>query len=93
MKPNSFPLLLLSFFVLLLTFFGGCDPSEQGEDGSKGALTTDVRDQEMPNPVWNYWEGRVEVSGVKGSEAVQGMGFVELTGYAGRPIFGQPSSE
>jgi len=56
-------------------------------------LTTDVPDQEMPNPVWNYWEGRVEVSGVKGSEAVQGMGFVELTGYAGRPIFGQPSSE
>jgi len=57
------------------------------------SLTTDVPDQEMPNPVWNYWEGRVEVNGVKGGEAVQGMGFVELTGYAGRPIFGQPSRE
>ena len=52
-------------------------------------LTTDVPDQEMPNPVWNYWEGRVEVSGTRGNEAVDGMGFVELTGYAGRPIFGR----
>jgi predicted secreted hydrolase len=51
-------------------------------------LTTDVPDQEMPNPAWNYWEGRVVVSGIKRNQAVEGMGFVELTGYAGRPLFG-----
>jgi predicted secreted hydrolase len=56
-------------------------------------LTTNVPDQEMPNPVWNYWEGRVDVSGTRGDAEVQGMGFVELTGYAGRPVFAANSEE
>jgi len=41
----------------------------------------------MPNPLWNYWEGMVHIDGEKGGQPVGGMGFVELSGYAGRPIF------
>jgi predicted secreted hydrolase len=29
-----------------------------------------------------YWEGAVEVTGVKNKEKIQGQGYVELTGYA-----------
>lgn len=37
-------------------------------------------DQEMTTGV-TYWEGAVEVSGSRGTEALEGVGFVELTGY------------
>jgi len=50
-------------------------------------LVTNVPDQEMPNFFWNYWEGFVHIDGVKGGEDVEGLGFVELSGYAGRPAF------
>jgi len=32
-----------------------------------------------------YWEGSVEVRGTKAGKAVSGLGYVELTGYAGSP--------
>ena len=31
-----------------------------------------------------YWEGAVRVRGTRGGKPVQGKGYVELTGYAGR---------
>ncbi|MCB9478138.1 MAG: hypothetical protein H6683_00510 [Deltaproteobacteria bacterium] len=48
-------------------------------------ITTSVPDQEFPNPMWNYWEGMVRFDGVKEGGPTGGMGFVELSGYAGRP--------
>ena len=41
-----------------------------------------VDDQEMPNVMQNYWEGAVTVTGTRGTTPVQGVGYVELTGYA-----------
>ena len=31
-----------------------------------------------------YWEGTVAISGTAGQETLTGVGYVELTGYAGR---------
>ena len=31
-----------------------------------------------------YWEGAVQVQGVFGKNSVGGLGYVEMTGYAGR---------
>ncbi len=41
-----------------------------------------LADQEM-NVSYAYWEGAVRVMGTSGGQAVQGNGYVELTGYAG----------
>ncbi len=40
-----------------------------------------IADQELFTTV-RYWEGAVDVSGVRGGEPVSGRGYVELTGYA-----------
>lgn len=40
-----------------------------------------VRTQELTTSV-RYWEGAVNVAGTRGGEAVNGRGYVELTGYA-----------
>ncbi len=49
------------------------------------ALSVDVRpvieDQELSTTV-RYWEGAVDVSGRRGSEDIDGRGYVELTGYS-----------
>ena len=37
-----------------------------------------------------YWEGEVEVSGSHGSEAIGGLGYVELTGYGAARRVGGP---
>lgn len=47
-------------------------------------MTTNTPDQEMPNPIWNYWEGLVHIEGTKQGHPVGGMGYVELSGYSGR---------
>jgi predicted secreted hydrolase len=49
-------------------------------------IETKVPDQEMPNPMWNYWEGLIHIDGVKGGAPIDGLGYVELSGYAGRPL-------
>ena len=33
-----------------------------------------------------YWEGAVVVSGTRNGEPIQGRGYLEMTGYAGRPM-------
>lgn len=43
---------------------------------------TSVDDQEMDNPVQNYWEGETTITGTRGTYAVSGVGYTELTGYA-----------
>jgi len=49
-------------------------------------LKTSIPDQEMPNPIWNYWEGLVHIEGTKQEHPVGGLGFVELSGYSGRTL-------
>jgi predicted secreted hydrolase len=49
-------------------------------------VTTEVPDQEMPNLMWTYWEGLVHIDGLKEGSPIGGLGFVELSGYAGRPF-------
>ncbi|MFH2002587.1 MAG: lipocalin-like domain-containing protein [Planctomycetota bacterium] len=48
-------------------------------------LKPQVPDQELKFG-FRYWEGAVFVNGKVGDEAVNGRGYVELTGYAGDPI-------
>jgi len=45
-------------------------------------VRTGLDDQEMPNVMQNYWEGAVTVTGTRGDTPVEGVGYVELTGYA-----------
>jgi predicted secreted hydrolase len=33
-----------------------------------------------------YWEGAVIATGTSGGEPVGGRGYLEMTGYAGRPM-------
>jgi predicted secreted hydrolase len=44
-------------------------------------LTPHLADQEL-NVSYSYWEGAVQVSGQRAGKAVNGNGYVELTGYA-----------
>jgi predicted secreted hydrolase len=34
----------------------------------------------------NYWEGAVEVGGTREGRPIRGRGYLEMTGYSGRPI-------
>ena len=49
-------------------------------------VRTAIDDQEMHNPLQNYWEGVVTITGSRGGDAVEGVGYVELTGYATDPF-------
>lgn len=49
-------------------------------------VVTSIDDQEMHNPLQNYWEGVVAITGTRGREPIDGVGFVELTGYATDPF-------
>jgi predicted secreted hydrolase len=44
-----------------------------------------LRDQEL-DLAFRYWEGAVAVEGSRAGEPVTGRGYVELTGYADRPM-------
>jgi hypothetical protein len=51
----------------------------------KLTVTADLADQEMRTPRSTgvvYWEGSVKIEGIKAKKRVQGVGYVELTGYA-----------
>ena len=52
------------------------------------ALTANLDDQEMRTPNSTnvvYWEGSVQATGTRSGKAIDGVGYVELTGYA-RPF-------
>ncbi|MGD1095535.1 MAG: lipocalin-like domain-containing protein [Bryobacteraceae bacterium] len=56
--------------------------------GLDAALSTRLRSQELTgksrlSPA--YWEGAIDVTGTKGSEAIKGLGYLEMTGYTGKP--------
>jgi predicted secreted hydrolase len=54
----------------------------EGGDAWQVEVRTSIDDQEMHNLAQNYWEGAVTVTGTRGSDPIEGLGFVELTGYA-----------
>ncbi len=47
-------------------------------------VTTPVPDQEL-NLAVTYWEGAIRLNGTRAGKSVQGVGYMELTGYAGLP--------
>lgn len=49
-------------------------------------VTAAFRDCEMLNIMWDYWEGPIDIAGTKEGEPIGGRGYVELSGYAGRPL-------
>ena len=56
--------------------------------GFESRLTTPLAQQELAekgdtSPA--YWEGAIRVMGTKDKSAVQGVGYLEMTGYAGKP--------
>ena len=47
-------------------------------------VTTPLRNQELTGNsrmVPNYWEGAIDLKGRRGSAAVAGVGYLEMTGY------------
>ena len=52
-------------------------------------VTAAQPDQELRTPRSTrvtYWEGAVVVTGARGADPVSGRGYLEMTGYAGRPM-------
>ena len=48
-------------------------------------LAANLKDQEMHTPRSSgviYWEGSVKATGKRNQKAIEGVGYVELTGYA-----------
>jgi predicted secreted hydrolase len=64
---------------------GGIYPAAWHIEVPAFALELDVvpvmQDQELITTV-RYWEGAVDVTGVRAGKAIEGRGYVELTGYA-----------
>jgi len=38
----------------------------------------------------SYWEGAITISGTKAGAVISGVGYLEMTGYAGRLVMGSP---
>jgi predicted secreted hydrolase len=54
--------------------------------GFEGALTTKLPQQELTDKIPAspaYWEGAIDITGTKKNQHVQGVGYLEMTGYAG----------
>ncbi len=47
-------------------------------------VTSALADQELPVSI-RYWEGAVRAEGTRDGAAVRGVGYLEMTGYAGTP--------
>jgi predicted secreted hydrolase len=47
------------------------------------AIETPVREQELAIEPVTYWEGTIDIRGMRGGAPVRGQGYMELTGYAG----------
>ncbi|MEI8310983.1 MAG: lipocalin-like domain-containing protein, partial [Verrucomicrobiota bacterium] len=45
-----------------------------------------LRQQELATKPFTYWEGAIKAAGTRNSKAVEGVGYLEMTGYAGRII-------
>jgi predicted secreted hydrolase len=52
--------------------------------GLKAALRTPMPQQELTGIGTNYWEGAVDIDATRLGRALSGVGYLEMTGYAGR---------
>jgi predicted secreted hydrolase len=55
------------------------------------SLSTRMADQELTSPsnaAPSYWEGAIEVVGIKHGSRIRGQGYLEMTGYVGGVRFG-----
>jgi len=55
----------------------------------EASVTTRLPQQELSGKSLAYWEGAIEISGVKDGKPVHGAGYLEMTGYAGRVRLGE----
>ncbi len=47
-------------------------------------ISTPLPNQEMAGPIGpSYWEGAIDVQGKRGASELRGVGYLEMTGYAG----------
>jgi predicted secreted hydrolase len=53
--------------------------------GFKAAVRTPLVQQEITGST-NYWEGAIDIDATKLGNRVQGVGYLEMTGYAGRIV-------
>ncbi|RXJ72786.1 hypothetical protein CS022_13040 [Veronia nyctiphanis] len=51
--------------------------------GFSANINATLPEQEMPNALWNYWEGLISIDGTKAGNEINGKGYVELSGYSG----------
>jgi predicted secreted hydrolase len=54
--------------------------------GLEAALATRLPQQELTGKIRSaptYWEGAIEVTGIKKGQPLKGLGYLEMTGYAG----------
>jgi predicted secreted hydrolase len=69
---------------------GGRYPVEWAIDvpslGLKAAIRTPLRKQEITGGA-NYWEGAIDVDATRSGRPLSGVGYLEMTGYAG-PVVG-----
>ncbi|MGC3991157.1 MAG: lipocalin-like domain-containing protein [Chthoniobacteraceae bacterium] len=49
----------------------------------EATVTTPLADQELALGAISYWEGATRITGTRRGHAVQGVGYLELTGYRG----------
>ena len=57
--------------------------------GLDAAVSTRLQRQELTGKTMAYWEGAVEVAAAKSGRAVKGVGYLEMTGYAGPVRMGE----
>lgn len=51
--------------------------------GLKADVSTPMADQEIPSSFGpSYWEGAIDAKGTRGGTRLQGVGYLEMTGYA-----------
>jgi predicted secreted hydrolase len=51
--------------------------------GMQMDIATPLSTQELPGGIGpSYWEGAIDIAGQRGSSALRGAGYLEMTGYA-----------
>jgi predicted secreted hydrolase len=54
--------------------------------GIKASITTPLSQQEITGGAGTYWEGAVDVEASRQGRPIKGVGYLEMTGYAGRVV-------
>jgi predicted secreted hydrolase len=52
--------------------------------GFKAKVSTPLEQQELAGSAFQYWEGAIDIDATRFGNPVRGVGYLEMTGYAGR---------